>query len=442
MKSYLINFVTSLMDFSLLYFYLHYTRNVFEMKKSRLIKVIVVLLLLSTANAFMNEIAGIANIFGFFPMLIMVFVCFTYLLEEDFLQLFLPFLTGVLLMFVLELIVANSIVFIFQLPPSQMLNMGWPKISGILLSKGTFYFLVRRKLYGFPLLLNRLEENKLVSLIVFFNIIIVYLSFIIYKSMENNGFQYYHILFLLMLSTIIISWTIFILTKKIIIQQQEESLLNLKLREYENQKLYVQNMEDMLLNIRAQRHDLNNYISTLYGMIHLGQFDAAKKYMINLEQNLSNINQIIDANHPVITALLSVKYHKSLREKIKMNVQVDFPESLNINYLDLSIILGNILDNAIEACMNKNIVDPTINMEMHVKKNYLIIKMLNSKDPEIVFNGATITRGFTTKTDKEGHGFGLSNIKRIVEENCGILKLQDQKNFFSTYIAIPLQGNS
>lgn len=97
--------------------------------------------------------------------------------------------------------------------------------------------------------------------------------------MEISSLSDYLILFSITLAALVFSWLIFRFTKTMIHQEQQEEIMRLQIREYEKQNFYIKNMEDLMINLRAQRHDLNNYVSTLYGLIQLEKIEEAKNIL-------------------------------------------------------------------------------------------------------------------------------------------------------------------
>ena len=127
-----------------------------------------------------------------------------------------------------------------------------------------------------------------------------------------------------------------------------------KLKEEEIYKnFYINNVKEILQTIRAQRHELNNYLSILYGLICLEDFDKVKEYISKINDRLSGMNSIIETNNPIITAIISIQKNKAFNEGIEMDLDIDeLPEELPFDSLDLSIIIGNLLNNAMEACLS------------------------------------------------------------------------------------------
>ena len=102
-------------------------------------------------------------------------------------------------------------------------------------------------------------------------------------------------------------------------------------------------------------------------------------------------------------------------------------KNMKIDMVDCGIIFGNILENAIEACLNQSRdSEKGILVKLLYKKGMLVCGICNSMDPD-----ASIRSGFaTTKPDSEGHGLGLPNVREAVAGYGGTLKLQAQDGRF------------
>ena len=128
-----------------------------------------------------------------------------------------------------------------------------------------------------------------------------------------------------------------------------------------------------------------------------------------------------------------LKYYMSIAMKnnIDFKVNLNIPEDINIDNLDLSIVIGNCVENAIEAC--KKIMDNSkkyINIKAEIKEFQLVVKIKNS------FNGQVIKEGNIIKTSKngEGHGIGLSNVRKITEKYNGYFNVKYNENEFEVHI--------
>lgn len=433
----LTNFLTNIIDTYLLYFYLKVSfGGVKTSKKNNLIGLFILIAL----NTLVNSVLGLANFGGFILILILSSLTFSLFFKEKFLNIIIMLLIGVVIMFALELITANLVIYFFKLPPSSILELNVYRLLAIIISKGSFFLIVKYRIWKMPFISYIHSKKSLpLAFIFLFNAIIIYMAFILYKFIEISSNKDYIIFFTLTLCAILFNWLIYVFTKRMLKQEQQEELMKLKIKEYENQKFYIKNMEDIMVNIRAQKHDFINHVTTLYGLIYLNKLEEAKKYILDLAEDISFVNKIIDTGHPVITALINMKRDRILREKIMLNLDVQLPEKISFDYIDLSIIIGNLLDNAIEACLNPSVKESFIDLKILTKVNYLVIEISNTKSNTVSIAPDSLGHRFTTKEDKESHGFGLSNIKRIVEQYGGILKLEDKENIFDVYIALPLE---
>lgn len=199
------------------------------------------------------------------------------------------------------------------------------------------------------------------------------------------------------------------------VEQETESRLQL-----ENMK----NIQEMVHTMRSQRHDFNNHIQTVYGLINIGAYEEAKKYMNDVIVPVQSSNRLLSDNHS-ITALLQVK--ANIAESKGINTDFSIAGSLKdplIPVRDLNTILGNLIDNAIEAT------------ESHNGKKLIEVKIISSSDNIMVtvFNtGPKIhdqvkhkifAPGFTTK--KTGQGIGLSSVKKIIDNYGGNIEVVNE----------------
>ena len=112
---------------------------------------------------------------------------------------------------------------------------------------------------------------------------------------------------------------------------------------------------------------------------------------------------------------------------------VTIPEGLTLPEFDLTVILGNLLDNAVEACMTIEENDRYIGFNMFYKPDYLIIQTENP------VSGASkpqqISR-MTTKPDAENHGYGLRNIEFLAQKHNGFMKTARENGVFKVDVAL------
>lgn len=431
------NLLTNTTDALLIFYFL----TKLLQRKNINVKKRIFLISLIIFNTLVNQVFGVASLYGFIAIFTISTIIFTYLLDEKLYRALIYSILGTVLMFIVEIITANIITIIFKIGPSVLLELNIYRIILFIFSKSLFFLIIK---YAVDKLdISRfIEINNLmpVILIGIFNILIMFMVFILYKYMGECSNTTYVYLTIMGLGSIFVSWFIYKLTNKIIYQNQQEIILKVREEEFGKKDFYIKSMNDILNTIKSQRHDLNNYLSTLYGLIHLGKFEETEKYIKTLNNRVSNMNNIIETNHPIITALVSMKKHKAFDSGIDMELDIDLPEKMEFDFIELSIIIGNLLDNAIEACqliLDKN--ERKISLSIYVEDNCLITQVINSKINLIKLDAENIIGRFTTKSDGKNHGFGLGNIEFVVKQYNGTMKIEDLGNEFRAYISLPFE---
>lgn len=431
------NIFTNVLDTLLVFYFLVKIFNKKNVNKRQSVVFILQLIIFSTL---INHVFGLANSVGFMAIFVVSMVVYSYILDEKFIRTLIYGITATIVMFIIELMVANIVVLGFQIQPSVILELNIYRILAIITAKGGFYLSIKYLLHRIRIpKYMKPKNNKIIVLIGFFNILVIFMVITLYREIEIESLSGYIYLIAIGIGTIIFSWIIYSTSKKMIYQYQQEMLWKHKEEEFHKKDFYIKNMKDILHTIRSQRHDLNNYLSTLYGLISLEEFENAKTYISKINDRIINMNNIIETNHPVITALVSMKKNKAFEEGIDMEVEIDMPEDILMDSVDLSILIGNLLDNAMEACIQ---IDKTLERKIQLfidtKDNHLLIHINNTKLQRIKLKDKDVTGRFTTKEDKENHGFGLGNIEFIVNQYNGVMSIEDLGEEFRVNISLPL----
>ena len=188
---------------------------------------------------------------------------------------------------------------------------------------------------------------------------------------------------------------------------------------------------------RRVRHDLNGYLVDLKAAIQSGRInDAETKIDAILENNQIYRNEVSRSGNLVIDSLINYKYSLALKEGIDMKCYVFVPEQMSFDGADLCIILGNLIDNAMEAA--GNLPEGQRHMEVSVSqvKGSLTIMVQNPYEGKIRRNDSG--QLLTSKKDSINHGIGLSSVQRKVDKYNGEL-LTDYENglFRATVLLYP-----
>ena len=440
MNLFIMNLFTNLIDTSLIAYFITKILGKTWINKKRWILPLIVLIIL---NTFMNSIFGLGNIIGFISIFIVSTIVYAYLLNTEFIQVFIYNILGTIIMLIIEIVFISITIIACKVDPSIFLEISLDTIILILVSKVTFYLIIKYRIESLRkeinINFNNVEPNIMKPIIVvcFFNIINIFMTFTLYKNIEiKSNLEYLYIIGM-GIGTIIFSWGIYKISKKVIYQSHQQIIWKMKEEEFHKKDFHLKSMKDILETIKSQRHDLNNYLSTLYGLIYLGKFEESKKYIVEINNRATNMNDIIETDHPVITSLITMKKNKAFEKNIHMVLHIDLLEELPCDFVDLSIIIGNLLDNAIEACeLIKDETKRKIELSIYIKDEYLIIEIVNTKNETTEMEMKNIYRRFTTKVDHENHGYGLSNIKYVVEQYDGTMNIEDLGRQFRVDISL------
>ena len=209
-----------------------------------------------------------------------------------------------------------------------------------------------------------------------------------------------------------------------------EELLSLQRRHYE--RLDISQRE-----LQSLRHDIKNHISCLYALLDSGHAKEAKEYIKELYTCNKGLQGIIYSGNIVIDSILSNGLANLENRGINLKCSIIIPPSLNIADVDLCILFGNLIDNAVEAC--ERIVEPGrkkfIVLNVNIKKDYLFIDIANSFTGEVKKQN-NIYR--TVKIDERYCGIGLFNIRKIVEKYNGEFSVSHSDNVFSVSVMLSL----
>ena len=192
------------------------------------------------------------------------------------------------------------------------------------------------------------------------------------------------------------------------------------------QKEYVKNLEVVIDIIRKEKHDFNNHINTLLAMCIIKKPDTVDKieaYGRLLLGKIESSYKFYNTGNQYIDGLLAVKSNEAFNRKVHFDIDFDAPLSqISIDDIDLTAILGNIIDNALDAISDTpSLQDPVISVYSHSEDGRYYLSISNNAIPisqehiEKIFE-----RKFSTKhSDNRDRGFGLYITKELVEKNKG-----------------------
>ena len=208
--------------------------------------------------------------------------------------------------------------------------------------------------------------------------------------------------------------------------EQAEELANQKLlkQQLDSQVKHVNEIILAQNQIKKVRHDLLNHMILLRQYINDGMYDKSLEYIDNLTENIAVNSDNINTGNVVIDAVVSAKQTLAHKEGIDFKYTIKVPENLQFDSSDMCVLLGNALDNAIEAC-EKIDENRYITLSIVYEGNMLMCKIENSAP---VKSGNFLK---TTKKNPDEHGIGLSNIRFVLGKYKNTLKINYEGNVFT-----------
>lgn len=319
---------------------------------------------------------------------------------------------------------------------------GISNFSPILKSEqGNIFCLIMSELLAiiFITLLKNLKNSKnnfKVSWTFFFvallvSIITIYLEIQIFMQDNISKTTYA----LSMISVLILNFTIFYLYDSISKSFNDKIKSEIEKREiiyYQNQaKLIYENSK----SLKQFRHDVKNRLIVIKNMIEQNKTDEAIKYISLLTDKISNIMLFSETGNLAIDSILNYKLTQAFELGIKIESDIILPKQLKICEDDFVVILGNLLDNAIEAT-GKTETEKYINLIIRYNSGNIIILLKNS------FNGKLNVKNnvlYTTKSDKQLHGIGLRSIESTIQKYNGEMLVEHNDKEFCTKIILVIK---
>lgn len=212
--------------------------------------------------------------------------------------------------------------------------------------------------------------------------------------------------------------------------------VNRKISRFQNELVdrHYAEVETMYRKMRGWRHDYHNHIQVLKAHMEFARYEEAKQYLSMLNDDLSTVDTVIKTGNVMVDAILNSKLTMIREKEIQVDATAVVPQDVPFSGIDLSVLIGNLLDNAMEACaqvVNKD--ERFIRIYMDIVKKQLYISVTNSME------GTARKRGLQYLSTKAGlHGFGLIRIDRIAAKYGGFVNRQNEEGVFATEVMLPL----
>lgn len=203
-------------------------------------------------------------------------------------------------------------------------------------------------------------------------------------------------------------------------------------KQLELQEENLHNLEQKYNETSQLRHDMKNHISCAIALAEQTDNSSLINYLKELsDEKLSPADNYVNVGRNVINAIINTKFEFAKKSNIDIRCIIS-DEMRNISDIDIGILLGNLLDNAIEACM-KNTGNSDILLKIWSDAGYYCIELSNTVEKEILLENPKLK---TSKKDTRTHGLGLRSVSSVVKKYNGIINFEQKADRFYVYISL------
>lgn len=192
-------------------------------------------------------------------------------------------------------------------------------------------------------------------------------------------------------------------------------------------------VENMYRQMRGWRHDYRNHIQVLKSFLAMGDVRAASCYLDALGEDLDAVDPALKTGNSMTDIILNSKISLARSKEIRVTADAHVPVALSVSQIDLCIVIGNLFDNAIEACMALPAGERMIRVYMEMKNTQLYMSFTNST----ALKKQKKENGRFLSTKDPGRGCGLVRIDTIVERYQGYISRNSEDGAFTTEVLLP-----
>ena len=322
---------------------------------------------------------------------------------------------------------------VLDYPTTQAIYDGvsWLKLPIFLLSRVIMLIcLLLLKKRGELFLKNILEYRKLLYIISIILVILLRRYQLVMCRMVFGRIPYNGIdsgVSLLLLMVIILSgWGLYV--KSLILQKENQFLMS-------KDELMLQNYKNLMMNMEANKqrvHDIKHQLAVLQGYARDGEYEKFCQYLSEIDGDFYKFENKVWTGHRILDFILNLKKEAAEQKEIDFEICVTALMETSLSDGDISILVGNLLDNAIEACEQIQDGMRWVLFKLKKRQHSLFIEISNSlgtvpriKDGELL----------TSKKDKRLHGYGLKSVKRIVQKYDGVFSFSVEADVFKVKIS-------
>jgi hypothetical protein len=218
---------------------------------------------------------------------------------------------------------------------------------------------------------------------------------------------------------------------------QSSSRLELAKNQIEMQKEYYTTLSGQMNEIREIKHDVHHFIGVLDRLAEENRFGELKDFLKEFVEKTEMKQLPVFCENIVANSIIGYYYLRAIEGGIPFESRCNIGRHSTMSDSDLCIVLGNALENAIEACKQTNNIEKVfVSVEVGTIKGQWLLKIKNS------YNGQLEIREGHYISSKKGksHGLGIRNIEKVAESYGGFVKIEYDEKEFVLMLAVSVNG--
>lgn len=231
----------------------------------------------------------------------------------------------------------------------------------------------------------------------------------------------------------IVTYVVFCVTLIMLIQsyqnitaKQHTQLIAAQLKMQENQyEKLLENTE----NTARMRHDWRHHLVSINGFAEAGQLDNLQKYLEDLNYAYMGGEEASLCQNHVINVLLQHYAAIARANNIPIAIAVDVSKSLDVADTDLCVIFGNLVENAVDACIRQQEGEKNITIKAQMNGNQLALLIQNTHQENFIVHD-----NMYNSTKHEGAGVGINSVSKVVKDHSGTIKIDPSKTHFKVSV--------
>ena len=205
-------------------------------------------------------------------------------------------------------------------------------------------------------------------------------------------------------------------------KQKEQELAQ---KHYEMQEQYYEALSHEQEETRAMFHDINKYMLAMQALAAKDKSEESSEVLAQAQALYRGINNLIDVGNPVVNAILSGYKQQLDMEDIPFSMDVSIPPQLKMSAVEAYILLGNTLDNAIEACL-----------QLPKEQRYVKLQLKQFRDILFYQIENPFVDGYQREKKGKQHGYGLKSVENIVNHHSGVMTKENKDSTFCLTIRV------